>query len=68
MYYTRSSLPLQVLQDGPKKGHSLSEKKLIGEYLAKLQARMSLSCALVRLANTLLKDRDHVLACNFAEY
>ena len=23
-----------------KRGHSLSEKKLIGEYLAKLQARM----------------------------
>ena len=51
-----------------KRGHSLSEKKLIGEYLAKLQARMWLSRALVRLANTLLKDRDHVLACNFAKY
>jgi len=50
-------------------------KKLfkIDEYLAKLQARAWLSHALVRLANTLLKDEEsaqdiHVLACNFARY
>ena len=45
----------------------------ISAYLAKLQARTWLSRALVRLANTLLKDgesarNDHVLACNFAKY
>jgi len=49
------------------------KKKLIGEYLAKLQARAWLSRALVHLANTLLKDEEsardnHVLACNFAKY
>ena len=52
---------------------SESEKIKIGEYLAKLQARTRLSRALVRLANTLLKDEEsardnHVFACNFAKY
>jgi len=42
----------------------------IGEYLAKFQAKTWLSVALVRLANTLLKDvesarNNHVLARNF---
>ena len=47
----------------------------LAEYLAKLQARAWLSCALVRLANTLLKDGESaqhnckkILACNFAKY
>jgi len=45
----------------------------IDDYLAMLQERTWLSRALVRVANTLLKDGksardDHVLACNFAKY
>jgi len=53
---------------------SVNEKKIkIGKCLAKLQARTWLARALVRLANTLLKDgkragNNHVLACNFAKY
>ena len=43
------------------------------EYLAELQARTSLSHAIVCLANTLQKDGEstwnsHILACNFAKY
>ena len=58
-----------------KKGLLLSLRVifLIGKYLSKLQARTWLSRALVRLANTLLKDgesaqNNHVLVCNFAKY
>ena len=45
----------------------------ISEYLAKLQARMWMSRALVRLANILLKDgesawNNHIVACNIAKY
>jgi len=46
---------------------------LVGEYLAKLQARAWLSHAFARLANTLIKDEEsardnHILASNFAKY
>jgi len=60
-----------------KKGLLLSlrvkKKFKIGEYVAKLQARTWLSRALLRLANTLLKDEEsarnnHAFACNFAKY
>ena len=52
---------------------SLSDKKLIGEYLAKLQATAWLSHALCAPGHTLLRDEEsardnHVLACNFANY
>jgi len=54
---------------------SLRVKKnfLMGEYLAKLQARTDCLVHFARLANTLLKDREsardnHVLASNFAKY
>jgi len=51
----------------------VSEKKLIGEYLAKLQARIDCLMHFAHLANTLLKDEEsardnHVLACNFAKF
>jgi len=52
---------------------SVSEFFLIGEHLAKLQARAWLSHALCATGQNLLKDEEsardnHVVACNFAKY
>ena len=64
-----------VVNNQTKEGLLMSlwvkKKFKIGDYLAKLQARIWLSRALVRLVNTLLKDgesaRNHHV-CTFAKY
>jgi len=59
--------------DGVAKSASDKKNFTMGEYLAKLQARTWLSCALCALDQHTAKDEEsardnHVLACNFAKY